>query len=148
MWDDFDENSWDEEDTDDFREENHRHPLFRKGLEIAKLTHALVGSLDEARRTLYGRLMMESATIICSKFSEAESTTDFILKMESAVIMKVNARELNTMTYQLALEGAHAEEHLKLLRDAIRDFKTLFVEWIRGFDPNEKMKDGWGIFEN
>jgi hypothetical protein len=151
MWDHFDENTWDEDDADDFQkssEESHNHPLFWTGKEILKLTRALVGSLDEARKTLYGRLMMESASVLCSKFSDAESTSDFIFKMENAVIMKVNARELNTMTYQLALEGTHAEEHLKLLRDAIRDFKSLFVEWIRGFDPNEKIRDGWGIFED
>ena len=48
--------------------------------------------------------------------------------------------------YQLAMEETHAEEHLELLRTAIEEYRKLFIEWIKGFDPNQKFDDGWGIF--
>ncbi|WP_338021203.1 hypothetical protein [Aquiflexum gelatinilyticum] len=150
MWEDDDENdSWDESDEEEFQKEKDRinnHPLKIKGMEIYKLTSALVGSLDEARAELYGSLMMESAMIIPAKFSGAEGVNDFILKMENATIMKIHARSLNSMTYQLALEGTHAEEHLQLLRDAIEEFKKMFKEWVKGFDSADKYDDGWGLF--
>lgn len=151
MWDDFEdeEAEWDEDGEYDPKKEQekiYKHPLMIKAKEIIGLTRALVGSLDEARRELYGGLMMEDAMVMSAKFAGAESIPDFVLKMEKAVIMKVHAKNLNAMTYQLALEETHAEEHLELLRQAIEEYKNLFIEWIRGFDTAEKYDDGWGIF--
>jgi len=151
MWDDFedDEADWDEDDEFDAREEHeniYKHPLMKKAKDIFRLTRALVGSLDEARKELYGNIMMEDATVMSTKFGGAESISDYVLKMEIAVIMKVHAKSLNTMTYQLGMEGTHAEEHLELLREAIEEYRLLFIEWQKGFDPNEKNDDGWGIF--
>ena len=118
----------------------------KKAKDIFALTRALVGSLDEARRELYGNIMMEDAMVMSAKFAGAESISDYVLKMEKAVIMKVHAKNLNSMTYQLAMEETHAEEHLELLREAIEEYRVLFIEWQKGFDPNEKFDDGWGIF--
>lgn len=148
MWDDFDDD-FDEEDEFDFRKEQERiykHPLMKKAKEIVGLTKALVGSLDEARRELYGSIMMEDAMLMSSKFAGAEGIPDYVLKMENAVLMKVHAKSLHTMTYQLAMEETHAEEHLQLLREAIEEYRKLFLEWIAGFDPSENHDDGWGIF--
>jgi hypothetical protein len=150
MWDDFDEDSdWDEGDEESLENEQnriYRHPLMRKAKDIVALTHALVGSLDEARKELYGGLMMEDASVMSAKFAGAEALEDYVAKMENATIMKVHAKSLRAMTYQLAVESTHAEEHLQLLRDAIEDYRKLFVEWVKGFDSSEKYDDGWGIF--
>ncbi len=151
MWDDSEdeEAEWDDDGEYDPRKEQekiYKHPLMVKAKEIIGLTRALVGSLDEARRELYGGLMMEDAMVMSAKFAGAESIPDFVLKMEKAVIMKVHAKSLNSMTYQLALEETHAEEHLELLRQAIEEYRKLFIEWIKAFDPAEKYDDGWGIF--
>jgi hypothetical protein len=150
MWDDFEENE-EEDDESEFdpkaqRDHIYSHPLMKKAKEIVSLTHALVGSLDEARKELYGGMMMEDAMIMSAKFAGAEGVNDFILKMENATIMKVHARHLHSMTYQLAMEETHAEEHLNLLREAIEEFKVLFVAWVKGFDPKDKFDDGWGLF--
>ncbi len=151
MWDDFDDDEpdFDEEGEFDYRKEQERiykHPLMKKTREIIGLTRALVGSLDEARKELYGGIMMDDAMILGAKFSSTEAIPDFVLKMEKAVLMKVHAKSLNSMTYQLALEETHAEEHLALLRQAIEEYRLLFIDWVKGFDPSEKSDDGWGIF--
>jgi len=149
MWDDFEENEEDDESEFDpkaHRDQIYSHPLMKKALEIVSLTHALVGSLDEARKELYGGMMMEDATVMSAKFAGAEGVNDYILKMENATIMKVHARHLNSMTYQLAVEETHAEEHLNLLRDAIEEFKVLFVTWVKSFETADKYDDGWGLF--
>ena len=82
MWDDFDDEPDFEEDGEfDYRKEQERifkHPLMKKSKEIIGLTRALVGSLDEARRELYGNIMMEDAAIMSAKFSAAENIPDFI----------------------------------------------------------------------
>ncbi|QDH78588.1 hypothetical protein FKX85_05900 [Echinicola soli] len=151
MWNDFDDNDnqWDDGDEEDFRKEQDRinkHPLMQKANDILLLTEALVGVLDESAKEMYGTFMLEDATVICGKFGGAEGVDDYILKMENAVFMKVHARHLNSMTYSVAMVDNHAEEHLQLLRDAINDFKSLFVDWVKGFDPSCKYDDGWGLF--
>ncbi len=150
MWDDFDqEPDWydkNEFDPKSMRDQIYSHPLMKKSMEIVSLCHALVGSLDEARKELYGGMMMEDASIMSAKFAGAEGVDSYILKMENATIMKVHARHLNSMTYQLSMEETHAEEHLQLLREAIEEFRLLFVDWIKGFDSFEKYDDGWGLF--
>lgn len=151
MWDDFDDEDaeWDEQDESNFRKEHEKifsHPLMKKAKDILALTRALVGSLDEARRELYGSIMLQDAMLISSKFAAAESTADYISKMEKAVFIKVHAKNLNGMTYQLAMEETHAEEHLELLRAAIEEYRILFKEWLSQLDPKEKTDDGWGIF--
>lgn len=151
MWDDFDDDdsAWDEEDEGSFKREHdkiYNHPLMKKAKDILALTRALVGSLDEARRELYGSIMLQDAMLISSKFAAAESSADYISKMEKAVFIKVHAKNLSGMTYQLAMEETHAEEHLELLRAAIEEYRILFLDWIKHLDPNEQIDDGWGIF--
>ncbi|TDQ12960.1 hypothetical protein DFQ04_3694 [Algoriphagus boseongensis] len=148
MWDD-DENEWEDEnefDPESSRDQTYSHPIMKKALEIVSLTHAIVGSLDEARKELYGGIMMESAMVLGAKFAGANGIEDYILKMENATVMKIHARSLRTMTYQLAMEETHAEEHLELLRKAIDEFKLLFVDWVKTFDPTDRYDDGWGLF--
>ncbi len=149
MWNDFEDNEEDDESEFDpkaQRDQIYSHPLMKKAKEIVSLTHALVGSLDEARKELYGGMMMEDAVVMSAKFAGAEGVSDYILKMENATIMKVHARHLHSMSYQLALEETHAEEHLNLLREAIEEFKILFVSWVKSFDSADKYDDGWGLF--
>ncbi len=150
MWDDFDEDSdWEEGDEESFENQQDRvykHPLMRKAKDIIGLTHALVGSLDEARKELYGGLMMKDARVMRTEFAKAEALEDYVAKMENATIMKVHAKSLRAMTFQLGVESTHAEEHLQLLRDAIEEYRKLFIEWVQGFDPSKKRDDGWGIF--
>ncbi len=151
MYDDFDddENSWEEEDESSFKNEHekiYRHPLMLKAKDILALTRALVGSLDEARRELYGSLMLQDSMLISAKFAAAESSSDYVSKMEKAVFIKVHAKNLKAITYQLAVEETHAEEHLELLRTAIEEYRILFKEWLKNLDPSDKLDDGWGMF--
>lgn len=151
MWDDFDEEEEDWEDDEEFnphREQDriYKHPLMKKAKDILGLTRALVGSLDEPRKELYGHSMLNDAKQLQIKFSSAESGTQYSLKMESAVLIKVHAKSLFTITYELEVQETHAREHLALLRQAIEDFRKLFLKWIEEMDRDQNFDDGWGIF--
>jgi len=149
MWEDWNDNEWEESDEADFlRKKANTPPLMWKCIDIVKLTRAIVGSLDEARNELYGSSMIQSAKLLASKYIEASNNPDYIIKMENAVMMKIKARELYAMTHQLAEESTHAEEHLQLLRDDIGDLKKLFAVWVKTFDKNQRTADGWGLFED
>ena len=80
MWDDFDEeNEWDDEgefDPESKRDQTYAHPIMKKAFEIVSLTNAIVGSLDEARKELYGGIMIGDAMILGAKFAGAEGVDD------------------------------------------------------------------------
>ena len=77
---------------------------------------------------------MEDATVISAKFASTQGVDSYILKMENVTIMKVHARYLDSLNYQLAMEETHAQEYLDLLREAIEEFRLLFLYWIKSFD--------------
>ncbi|EOZ92037.1 phosphoribosylaminoimidazole carboxylase catalytic subunit [Indibacter alkaliphilus LW1] len=124
------------------------HPMFLKSLEILTLTRTLVGTLDEARAELYGAAMLGNASKINVRFAHAEKSDIYNQKMENALLVKLHAKNLYAISFRLALERTHAEEHLDLLRNAILDYRELFKAWIKTFGSARKKSDGWGMFED
>ncbi|MOA56507.1 hypothetical protein D3C78_1805000 [compost metagenome] len=66
--------------------------------------------------------------------------------MESAVIIKIHARELLTQTTLCKMEELVDEKYLQLLRDEIDNFRLLFIDWVNGFDRTNDVPDDWGLF--
>lgn len=141
MWDGFEE-EWNEEDASGLSV----HPIKDKANAIVRLSYALAGNLDEAHSKLYGETMIQDAKKIGVCFDQAQSEKDYILKMENAVLVKVHARSLSTISSQLSGQGSLAKEHEKLLQDAILELRPIYKEWIQSFDSSEATDDGWGIF--
>ena len=40
--------------------------------------------------------------------------------------------------------GFKETRYLKVLRDAIEEFRVLFIEWVNGFDKSNDIPDEWG----
>ena len=40
--------------------------------------------------------------------------------------------------------GFKETRYLKVLRDAIEEFRILFIEWVNGFDKSNDIPDEWG----
>ncbi len=67
--------------------------------------------------------------------------------MENAAIIRRAARSLLTETYQLELNEYKVTEYIELLRTAVDDeFRVLFAEWVKSFDPSNNIIDRWGLF--
>lgn len=132
-------------------------PIYRKGMEICdlamRIADALEASIEEQSDEevkifgpRYVDMLRGSATIIPAKIAGA-SVDLYDLKMENAALVRMAARELQTCT-----SGIHMfmpEEHsdyLMLLRDQIEEFRVIFAEWVKTFDPFEYIIDRWGLF--
>jgi hypothetical protein len=148
MWHGYEDPEWYEEnDSDGEQEKSCFHPVKRYSLEIFKLTKALAGSLDEARKALYGQHLLQFSKCLFTQFLRAEETENYIEKMEAAVMMKISVRQLLEYIEVLEKDQTHPLEHFQLLKNNISDLKKAFVIWIKMFDPQKKSPDGWGIFE-
>ena len=44
--------------------------------------------------------------------------------------------------------GFKSTDYIQLLRDAVEEFRVLFAEWIKTFDPWNYIIDRWGLFNS
>ncbi len=150
MWDDEEEEDEDAEfDPEAQRRKLEATPIFQKAEEIRELTHRIIETMDKdnPEAEVQSSLMLEDSIIIPAKIAGAEAVSDYILKMENAVIIKIHARSLLTRTSALKYLQLVDEEFLQLLRDELEVFQTLFKKWIKTFHENSsKEGDGWGLF--
>lgn len=150
------------DEGDDHRkshEEIEKMPLFQKGWQIFELADkiaAMVSSEDEeyadlgeAERGLlqhHANQLKGDAMLICPKIAGAEGADLYDLRMENAAIIRKAAREVMTGCTGLKMWGFKHSEYLELLRNEVEEFRVLFAEWVKTFDPWNYIIDRWGLF--
>ncbi len=133
-------------------------PVFRKAIEIEELIRKLTEAIEKSdieyekeielemiKNTI--RYMRENAMIIPAKIAGA-ANEDMLygIKMENATIIRKAAKEIITDTHGIQMHGFKDVEYLELLRHEIEDFRVLFAEWVKTFDPWNYNIDRWGLF--
>ncbi len=146
-----------EDDKDNTHERIKKMPLFKKAEEIRRLSLKIVESVENEdtanlnefeRNSLkhYAKYISANATMIPAKISGAEAVEIYDLKMENATIIRKAAREIMTDCTGLRISGYKEADYLQLLRDEIDEFRILFAEWVKTFDPWNYIIDRWGLF--
>jgi hypothetical protein len=121
-------------------------PVFQKANSIVALTKHLVNAFDEEKDELkLGEIMLSNASIIPAKIAGAEAGDLYSLRMENAIIIKIAARELLVQTTLCKHMKLNHHDHLQLLRNEIEQFRILYLEWVKSFDPNNDVKDAWSL---
>lgn len=140
------------------KEDWEKLPIFLKAREICDLVEHLVKAVENTDIEFENEIESEmiqhnlsylrnNAMIIPAKIARvANDDTIYDLRMESAAIIRKAARELITDTRGLEMHGYKDEEYLDLLRDQIEEFRILFAEWVKTFDPWNYVIDRWGLF--
>ncbi len=132
-------------------------PIYIKAQEIAELVRHLVTSVEKTDITFKRKgekemlannldYLMENAYIIPAKISSAEAVEIYDLKMENATLIRKAARELITDARGIQMHGFKETEYLDLLRKEVEEFRILFAEWVKSFDPWDYILDRWGLF--
>jgi len=146
-----------EDDQDNSRERIRKMPLFKKAEEIMHLSLKIVESVESEDLTKlsefdrhylehHAKYISENALIIPAKISGAEAVEMYDLKMENAAIIRKAAREIMTDCTGLKIGGYKSTDYLNLLRNEIEEFRVLFAEWVKTFDPWNYNIDRWGLF--
>jgi four helix bundle protein len=122
-------------------------PIFKKAMEIAEITHALIESIEEEDDKFHIReQMLANAYVLGAKIAGAEGAGIYRIRMENAVLIKLAACELQAQTSLCRAENLSENDYIQLLRDEIENFRKLFVSWVDSFDSSDNYDDGWGIF--
>ena len=123
--------------------------LMQKAMELVQLTLALEKLIPDNNEYLQStsRFMLENAFLIPAKIAGAEGVDLYDLKMENAAIIRKAARELSVQAGSLRFEkNINANDYILLVRNAIDDFRLLFIEWVKTFDIDNYIPDAWGLF--
>lgn len=151
---------FEEEDDFDPMERHNRvrqMPLFIKAEEISELVRHLVKSVQNTdikfkrkgeKEMLEHNLdyLMENSMIIPAKIAGAVGVDLYDIKMENAAIIRRAARELILDARGIQMHGFKETEYLDLLRKEVEEFRVLFAEWVKTFDPWDYIIDRWGLF--
>lgn len=155
-----------DDDDDDFGEgamdermNVRKTPIFKKAEEIRELAIAIVEAApdsiakDEDRSVAMSGLleatkrdMEEYAYTITGKLAGAMGLGLYDLQMENAALIRRSCRELVTCLRGLEMAGHVEEGHFNLLRQAVQEFRPLFVEWVATFKDSDHLWDDWGLF--
>ena len=151
-----------DDDDDDYGPMDHydrsqQMPVFLKAQEILELVRHLVKSVEntdikfkrEGEKEMLDLTlgyMMENTFMIPAKISGAEIVDLYDIKMENAAMIRLAARELITDLHGIQIIGFKDIEYLDLLRKEIEEFRILFAEWVKTFDPWDYTIDRWGLF--
>lgn len=90
--------------------------------------------------------MMGHAYTITAKLAGAYRLNMYDLQMENACLIRRSCRELVTCLRGLEIAGHLEEDHFNLLRQAVKEFQPLFVEWVATFKDSDHLWDDWGLF--
>lgn len=137
---------FDEEDDDIF--DLRSKPLFQKGLEIGELVRRILDLIPKDNEELneVARWMYLDAANLSVKVSGAEAGDLYDIRMENAAIIRQSARELIVQTHSLEMYGFKETQYFQLLRDAVEEYRLLFIDWVTAFDPWNYLIDRWGLF--
>ena len=85
--------------------------------------------------------------IIAAKIAGAVGVYLYEIKMENAAIIRRAAREIILDARGIQMHGFKRTEYLDLLRKEVEEFRVLFAEWVKTFDPWDYIIDRWGAIQ-
>lgn len=147
-------------------EDNNKHnplrdldeaPIYQKAMLIWDLAYRIAELATRNKNTgdsefdfdilnEYANYIREDASKIAPKIAGAWGDQIYDLKMENAAIIRMAARELSVHMTALKMHGFKETEYCDLLRSEIEEFRILFAEWVKTFDPWDYIIDRWGLF--
>ncbi|ELR70473.1 hypothetical protein C900_03727 [Fulvivirga imtechensis AK7] len=137
------------EEEDDHTINPEQLPIFKKGKEIFDLTSKitdLIADDDDRMLCNYKEFMLEDAAMLTVKVAGAEAADLYDIRMENATIIRKAARDLMTHCSGLEMFGFKETQYLHLIREAIEEYRLLFIEWVSQFDQWNYTIDRWGLF--
>lgn len=123
-------------------------PIYKKGREIFKVVRHIGDLIPEDNKHLQfiKSQMFLDAGMLTAKIARVQHHSPYDMKMESATIIRMSARELMITNHSLEMFGFKDVEYFDIVRDLIEEYRLLFIEWVKRFDTNLYFVDRWGLF--
>lgn len=123
--------------------------LYLKGKEILDVVQHITDLIpDEEDNPLFHvkNHMLEDAMKLTVKVVGTAHTDLYDELMEAATIIRKSARDLMVQNHSLEMFDFEEADYFNIVRDQIEDYRLLFIEWVKTFDPWNYVNDSWGLF--
>ena len=90
--------------------------------------------------------MISDAAQLTVKVAGASRAELYDLQMEAATIIRKAARDLMVTNHSLEMFGFKDVEYFQIVRDLLKEYRLLFIDWVSSFDPWNYITDRWGLF--
>lgn len=123
-------------------------PLFDKGREVFELVVKISELIpdDDQKLIAVKGMMLEDAALLTVKVAGAEGGDLYDIRMECATLVRKAARDLQNHCHTLTMFGFEHTHYLHLIREALEEYRLLFVDWVQTFDQWNYVVDRWGLF--
>ncbi len=124
------------------------HPLNVQAYEILNMIEVLLDtSADESVKDMYGITLRESAQVIITKLSSGLNSTDYVLTMQKAALIRDHAEYLRLSNHMLDELDVFDKNYVKAFRDEMEKFRELFREWAEEIRRQSvEYEDDWALF--
>lgn len=151
---------WDESrykvGPDDAAEEWRRGParaiakaMYNQWREVFGLVVAFAENLaddgEETHPASTKALIYENVMIVAPKIIGAISMDLYVLKMENASVIRINAKQMMEQIGFAVLMGWADEAHKQVIEEALYKFRELYKQWVSTFQK-DSFEDEWGLF--
>lgn len=136
------------EDDDDPYGNFTEQPIYKKAEEIHALVNKVAQLIPPENRMLEetGNMMVADSMLLTAKLAGSIGADLYDLKMENATLIRKAARDIVLHCRHLQTFDFEYVEYLDLIRNEIEEFRVLFVQWVKTFDPWDYIIDRWGLF--
>ena len=135
------------EDQDDDRLDSRSLPIYKKGEEIYDLVEKIADLIDSYDNPILKEtkgFMLLDASRLTIKVAGAEGGDLYDIRMEAAAIIRKAARDLILHVHTLNTFGFKETHFYDLVREAVEEYRILFIEWVASFDKWNYTIDRWG----
>lgn len=121
-------------------------PVYQKSKEILILAEHICEALkeDDQKEHIENQIL-NNAMIIGAKIAGGASCDLYSVKMENAMKIKFAVREMFEGVLFAHLIKINHNDYVTLMRNAVEEFRIIFIDWIRTFDASSDTKDDWAI---
>lgn len=124
-------------------------PIYQKAELLFQLVESLAASLSEDNEMLQSmkEIMRTDAMMLPAKIEGAEAGNIYSIRMQNAAIIRFHAISLYTQVGGLSLyDNSIDETFTNHIRNEIKNFRLLFIEWVNSFDTSNYIWDDWELF--
>lgn len=132
-------------------------PVYQKAVYICDLARRIAeiaekGAAEQTKEYQrevwkdYASWLRTDSSIIPAKIAGAYGADLYDIQMQNAAIIRKSAMDVILHLRGLQMHGFKDTEYLDIIRNEMEEFRVLFAEWVKTFDPWNYIIDRWGLF--
>ena len=122
--------------------------LYQKAEEIDETLQSISKLIPENKVFLVflNGLIVRASSRITQNLIRAEESKRYDTKMYCAALIRSGCLDIEGLGNLMNKRGFKDSKYFSIVYRQIEEFRTLFLQWVAGFDQKQFITDRWGLF--